>query len=409
MSIHPALPKLVLPVLLALATLPGEAAAFMIHGAITSTGAVLEPVWSVDHLAGEAPAPGPYTLAFLDGAGTVLHAVPFADHAHGVVYDREVSQSQEVELDEARLFDVLHRVLGHDFLVLTPVERHVFDDGPIRHDDARGMGGSVARETFQSQRRFEKLAHLRVLPLHLAKPRLDLERASERHAQGRRDELCDPVHLVIGHRDGPAHVADGRARLQGPEGGDLRHAVLAVLFGDVAQHVLPAVHAKIDVDVGHTDAFVVQEPLEDEAVLDGIEVRDLHRVRNEAPGRRTSSRTDRDPAIFRVVDEIRNDQEIGRKPHFLDDAKLIVGPLLVFPQVLVGKAGPLSPNRGDSFREPLAHEFLEMVVRGFPCVEGKDGKMVLAKPHIEVAHFGHRQSVGERLRNVGEVVRHFVG
>jgi hypothetical protein len=78
MSIHPALPKFMLPVLLALATLPGEAAAFMIHGAITSTGAVLEPVWSVDHLAGEAPAPGPYTLAFLDGAGTVLHAVPFA-------------------------------------------------------------------------------------------------------------------------------------------------------------------------------------------------------------------------------------------------------------------------------------------------------------------------------------------
>jgi hypothetical protein len=78
MSIHLALPKFMLPVLLALATLPGEGAAFMIHGAITSTGAVLEPVWSVDHLAGDAPAPGPYTLAFLDGAGTVLHAVPFA-------------------------------------------------------------------------------------------------------------------------------------------------------------------------------------------------------------------------------------------------------------------------------------------------------------------------------------------
>lgn len=78
MSIHPALPRLMLPALLALAALPGEAAAFMIHGAITGTGAVLEPVWSLDHLAGEAPAPGPYTLAFLDGAGTVLHAVPFA-------------------------------------------------------------------------------------------------------------------------------------------------------------------------------------------------------------------------------------------------------------------------------------------------------------------------------------------
>ena len=76
MSMCPVLGRFLLPPLLALAAVPGAAAAFLIHGTITDSDAVLEPVFSFEHLAGEAPLPGPYTLAFLDSAGTVLHAVP---------------------------------------------------------------------------------------------------------------------------------------------------------------------------------------------------------------------------------------------------------------------------------------------------------------------------------------------
>ena len=77
-------------------------------------------------------------------------------------------------------------------------------------------------------------------------------------------------------------------------GDDLRDPVVAVLVGDVADHLAAAPVVEVDVDVGHGHALRVQEPLEDQPVLDRVELGDPHGVRGHGAGGRTTSRADAD-------------------------------------------------------------------------------------------------------------------
>jgi hypothetical protein len=75
-------------------------------------------------------------------------------------------------------------------------------------------------------------------------------------------ELAELVDLTVGHLQHAADVAQHRARLQLAVGDDLGHAVGAVLLLHVADHLVAAVLAEIDVEVGHRHALGVQEALE---------------------------------------------------------------------------------------------------------------------------------------------------
>ena len=74
----------------------------------------------------------------------------------------------------------------------------------------------------------------------------------------------------------------------------------AVLVRDVLDDLAAPALAEVDVDVGQRDALGVQEPLEDEVVLDRIDVRDPQAVGDEAAGRRSAPRTDRNALLARV-------------------------------------------------------------------------------------------------------------
>ena len=91
---------------------------------------------------------------------------------------------------------------------------------------------------------------------------------------GGRDHLGDPVHLGQRHLEHPADVADGRPGGHRPEGDDLGDVFLAVLFGHVLDDFLAAPAAEIDVDVGQADALGVEEPLEEQVVLERVDVGD---------------------------------------------------------------------------------------------------------------------------------------
>ena len=63
-------------------------------------------------------------------------------------------------------------------------------------------------------------------------------------------------------------------RGHGAEGDDLRDVLAPVLLGDVIDDLAAAVHAEVDVDVGHGDALGIQEALEEQLVLQRIDVGD---------------------------------------------------------------------------------------------------------------------------------------
>ena len=104
------------------------------------------------------------------------------------------------------------------------------------------------------------------------------------------DQLGDAVDVGEAHVEHAAHVFDGGARAQRAEGDDLRHLLAAVFFGDVLDHFAAAVRAEIDVDIGHADALRIQEALEQQAVLQRIDIGDLHGVADQAAGGRAAAR-----------------------------------------------------------------------------------------------------------------------
>ena len=137
--------------------------------------------------------------------------------------------------------------------------------------------------------------------------------AAERHRIGRilRHQLAQLVDLAIGHLQHAADVAQHAARLQRAEGDDLRDLVAAVLFLHVADHLVAAVLAEIDVEVRHRDAFGIEEALEQEAEADRIEIGDGERIGDERAGAGAAARPDRNALRLRPLDEIGDDQEVA--------------------------------------------------------------------------------------------------
>ena len=100
-----------------------------------------------------------------------------------------------------------------------------------------------------------------------------------------RDELRDAVGLGRLEAERPPDVANHGPALHGSEGDDLPDGVLPVLLPGVLDDLGAALVAEIDVDIRHRDPLGIQEALEEELELDGIEVRDSERVRHERTGR----------------------------------------------------------------------------------------------------------------------------
>src|SRR5699024_9264765 len=110
---------------------------------------------------------------------------------------------------------------------------------------------------------------------------------------------------------------------QGSESDDLHYPVLAVLAHHIIDDLLPSLIAEVHVDIGHGHTLRVQKPLEQELITDRVNGRDLQAVGDNASRRRPSSRTDCDPVILRILDEIPYNKEIIHIPHVPDRIQLV--------------------------------------------------------------------------------------
>ena len=72
------------------------------------------------------------------------------DHGQGL-------EPEEVEFDQADLFDIAHRVLRHDFVVGPLVEGHMVGQRAFGDDDAGRVRRGMPRQTFQRLRDFHQL------------------------------------------------------------------------------------------------------------------------------------------------------------------------------------------------------------------------------------------------------------
>ena len=149
---------------------------------------------------------------------------------------------------------------------------------------------------------------------------------------------------------------------------------LTPLVRGVAQHLAAATVVEVDVDIGHRRAFGVQEPLEQQPVLDRVDVGDAQRVGDQRSRRRTAARADPDVDRARVVDQVGDDQEVRRVALVADDLDLVLGAL----DVLVGHPG----------REPPRQPGVDLVPQPRRLVVAvghrEDRHPVAWRPHVRV-------------------------
>ncbi len=182
--------------------------------------------------------------------------------------------------------------------------------------------------------------------------------------------------------------------MQRPERDDLRNAHLlgrrrrvAIIFlGDVADHRIAAAHAEVDVDVGHRDALWVQEAFEEDVVLDRVDAGDAEPIGHQASRRGTTPRADRHTGASRVVDEVRDDQEVAGEAHRLDHRQLVLHPLAV-DAVLAGQR--LVAVESEALPQARPRLLFEHLLARGAGGHLELGQVVLAHRQLDVAALGN--------------------
>ena len=294
-----------------------------------------------------------------------------------VVEHGEVAEPEEVHLDQAERLAGRVVELGDDRAVLLPAhDRDDVDERLAAHDHAGRVHAPLALQALEVTGGVDDLHHVGVglverpeLAALAVAGVLAVEQLAQRDVlahHGRRHGLGQPLPHPEGVAEHPGRVLDRLLRLDRAVGDDLADAVLAVLLRDVADDLAAPALVEVDVEVGHRDAVRVEEPLEDQAVLERVEVGDPHGVRGHRPGARPAARADPDPVLLGPVDEVGDDEEIAGEAHLRDDAGLELG----LPAHLVGDAGRVAPA------QPRLHLFDE------------PGGLVLSRRAREARHVG---------------------
>ena len=89
-----------------------------------------------------------------------------------------------------------------------------------------------------------------------------------------RDHLGEPVGFVERQAADPSHVLDCSFRQHGAESDDVGDMVDAVFFLDIFDHPVTAFDVEVNVDIRHGDSLRIQEPLEQEAVFQRVQIGD---------------------------------------------------------------------------------------------------------------------------------------
>src|ERR1044071_6280047 len=139
-------------------------------------------------------------------------------------------------------------------------------------------------------------------------------------------------------------------------------------------------------------ALRIQEALEEQFVLKGIEIGDAKRIRNQRPGGRSATRPNRNIVLTGVTDKIPHNKKIAGKSHLLDDANFTRQPLLIFRNAVLEFAGfGLRADELKPTRKPFPCDLFEIAVECVSRWHIKVRKRIADFFKLYVTPFGNRQ------------------
>ena len=169
----------------------------------------------------------------------------------------------------------------------------------------------------------------------------------------------------------------------------------------ILDHLAPALHAEIHIDIRRADALGVQEPLKNEPVAERVDIRDSQHIRDEGACRRASAGTNGNAAFLRVADEIPHDEKIADESCFFYHREFVIEALVQFG---VGVHAPV---------KALAETFMTQVAQVL-LAAARVGRVEIrvfwfAEFHLEITALGDAQRVVARLGKLGKEGAHFFG
>jgi hypothetical protein len=341
-----------------------------------------------------------------------IQVVPDAGELFDVTYrqidNRQVAQTEEVELHQADFFDIVLVVLrNHRSATVGRIERAEVGQLARRDEHAAGVHANVAGQIFELAGQLEELADF-LFGLHFfAQLRLGFERFFQRQRLVLldRDQLRQRIAEEIGHVEHTPDVADDCLRRHGAECGDLRHRLLAIGFTHILDHPPAIVLAEVDVEVGHRYPLRVEEALEEQCVGQRIEVGDAQRIGNQRTGTGTPAGADRNPVFLAPIDEVGHDQEVAGETHLHDGIRLDLEPGFVGGALALAYLRIRVKQRQTNLQPPR-RLMAEMVVKRHALWRRELRQIVLAERDLDIAAAGNLDRVFHRLRQIGKQRHH---
>ena len=133
----------------------------------------------------------------------------------------------------------------------------------------------------------------------------------------------------------------------------------AIMLGYVFDDFGTPFHAKVDVEVGHADAFGIEKSLEEQRKRQRIEVGNRHRIGDERSRTRTTPWAYGDIVHLCPMDKIPNDEEVSGKVHLRDDVDFSLESLPI-DFFIDGFARCF--ERFESFGESVSRDFFKILV-----------------------------------------------
>ena len=257
--------------------------------------------------------------------GDMQMAAVGLDQIYRVLDHSQGFQTQKVELDQTSLLNPFHIELGGGHVrsrVL--IQRHKRVQRPVANHNTRRMGRGIAQQSFNLLTVIEQAFDDLLIAGLFAQTRLVFQGFfnADRFDALNRDHLGQTVHLPIGHLQHATNIADSGLGQKRTKGDDLSHFVAAIFILNISDHIFTAVHAKIDIEVGHGHTFRVQKPLEQQVITQRIQIGDGQGISDKRPRAGTTTGPHRNTLILGPLDKIGNDQKVAGKAHALDHIKL---------------------------------------------------------------------------------------
>ena len=335
------------------------------------------------------------------------------DEGAGFVDDGEVFETEEVHFKEADGFGgVFFELDDGEFFFGFAGERDDIDERFFADDDAGGVHAGVAGKAFEEAGVFHDATGVGLGVGGGFEFGAFGEGLFEGHAGGFGDHFGEAVAVGEFDFENAAEVAHEGFGAEGAEGDDLGYAIFAVFFADVADDVLAAGGAEVDIEVGGGDAVGVEEAFEDEAVGEGVDGGDLEGVGEEGAGAGAAAGADGYAGIAGVLDEVGDDEEVVNVVGFFDDADFVVEAFVDFAfAVVFGLVEVVDLVEG--FETFFAEVDKVVEAAGEAVGEGELGEVEVfgffGEEEFDVAALGDFDGVGDGLGLVGEEGFHFGG